>query len=1331
MQITDDDDGNNKQPTATTDGGEGSSTPKKTEVDKSLQILAEAADVDALANKIANKNKKTTEDGVQPSQGSPSVDDDDASDEKEDSNSKSVADDSKEEEDGAKSDDKPGGDNEAVDHDTAAVESGKEEKNDTPSTARPTDAAIKEEVVEDTQEKKKTEEEPQPLPNERFFPKRPKRRQSGSSSFDDSSSLVYIDPNEYKQKFCIPKITKKKRSEEEYKAMELILKQGVTMGNSIEHDDDDDDDDEEGGGGGSKEGIAKNQGGQEGREEDQGQDATTTADADDTDGMMKSKEEEIHQMKLKLAELERRRSATAGGGGGGGGGVHKQVATGVPLRDTTQSSTLSAMLEAQQRRRRSSNAWETMSLTSFPMDSPNPFKDVIGSRQDFFTKGVGSVGGMTPIPDGGRQVLGADDIMNNMLNRRDNYSINDRLGMLNNMSDVELKKRMMEMVAGASAGGGSGGGGGMVGGGMMGMGGGGGDFGTTTAAAGGNKRKLDDAGSSPSSPNPGPKKSFLQRERIMDAEMRNHMMEALLSGSNANGPRSAGGGGGGSGDMNSMMNNRPNSSSSQFMNTPVESSMGVGFNNQDGMLMSQAQAMQQARMMAAKFPSLMSPNEGGGGGGLGVGGGGMMGGNMNMMMGMQNNMNNMGGYPGMSSTGDVNDSSFKKTSKTSSSATKTPKGKATPSASSKKKGKQKQSSKELVASVLASTGIDKPKRPFSAYNLFFQLEREFIKNEISEGRNPSDDPVIKDAMAHAEKEKEKGKDAKKTDDEKVPLNVENPVDKDELKAHIKKNEQSASRFYIDPLLPERYTQIKLDKYWYSIGHKQKRKHRKTEGGSVGFIELTKMVSARWKRIGKTDPDVKEYCQKLADLELVQYKVEMDAYKKAAKEAEIKIAMEEMESRPPVLIQGSAKLTAKKTSSATKKGSKKKKGKKAADDDNDDRPSTPHDANMNQQGYTGDMSSMSLLNMARFTDLAKFSGLNTPGFLSGLNTPGNNSIMPGFCGDAGQDVGRGLPPPPFGGDGADNNSSGAGNDVANRAGDRARMAAEMNEGHMNNGLMNDEEATMARVRMALQMGNTQMAEQLLKSLQEQNDHNMMQMASNFQTSRGGQSSGSSSQDDALAKLAKADARSRMQMEMLATGGGMSGSNQGGGFGSSMRSMMTNQQQGSFSSGGVGGNDDSRFDVEVDRFLSTLKKKIKDNRSMQMGGAADGGSMGTGNFSQAEQMMMMNMINRGNSGGSESRAEIMARMMRNMASGNARSGGSDMPEVSPEIMQEMMRRTMTASGGGNTTSPNNTMDNMTMPRPPFGTNDFQRQQGGSQGGGSGGGGGRGGNNNQWQV
>jgi hypothetical protein len=280
-------------------------------------------------------------------------------------------------------------------------------------------------------------------------------------------------------------------------------------------------------------------------------------------------------------------------------------------------------------------------------------------------------------------------------------------------------------------------------------------------------------------------------------------------------------------------------------------------------------------------------------------------------------------------------------------------------------------------------------------------------------------------------------------------------------------------------------------------------------------------------------------------------------------------------------------------------------------------------------------------------------------------------------------------------------------------------------------MNDEEATMARVRMALQMGNTQMAEQLLKSLQEQNDHNMMQMASNFQTSRGGQSSGSSSQDDVLAKLAKADARSRMQMEMLA-GGGMSGSNQGGGFGSSMRSMMMNQQQGSFSSGGVGGNDDSRFDVEVDRFLSTLKKKIKDNRSMQMGGAADGGSMGTGNFSQAEQMMMMNMMNRGNSGGSESRAEIMARMMRNMASGNARSGGSDMPEVSPEIMQEMMRRTMAASGGGNTTSPNNTMDNMTMPRPPFGTNDFQRQQGGNQGqGGGSGGGGGGGNNNQWQV
>merc|ERR1712232_445229 len=76
-----------------------------------------------------------------------------------------------------------------------------------------------------------------------------------------------------------------------------------------------------------------------------------------------------------------------------------------------------------------------------------------------------------------------------------------------------------------------------------------------------------------------------------------------------------------------------------------------------------------------------------------------------------------------------------------------------------------------------------------------------------------------------------------------------------------------------------------DKHWYSVGHKQKRKHRKTQG-SCGFIELTKMVSARWKLVDKTEPYVKQYCQALADMELELYKKEMANYKLLVKKAEL-------------------------------------------------------------------------------------------------------------------------------------------------------------------------------------------------------------------------------------------------------------------------------------------------------------------------------------------------------------------------------------------------------------------------------------------------------------
>merc|ERR1712194_587010 len=91
-----------------------------------------------------------------------------------------------------------------------------------------------------------------------------------------------------------------------------------------------------------------------------------------------------------------------------------------------------------------------------------------------------------------------------------------------------------------------------------------------------------------------------------------------------------------------------------------------------------------------------------------------------------------------------------------------------------------------------------------------------------------------------------------------------------------------SRYFCDPNIPLRYAHLQLEKHWYSVGHKQKRKHRKTRG-SCGFIELTKMVSCRWKVIDTSDPHVKHRYKRLVnDLELqAKMKARIQAMDEAA------------------------------------------------------------------------------------------------------------------------------------------------------------------------------------------------------------------------------------------------------------------------------------------------------------------------------------------------------------------------------------------------------------------------------------------------------------------
>lgn len=134
-------------------------------------------------------------------------------------------------------------------------------------------------------------------------------------------------------------------------------------------------------------------------------------------------------------------------------------------------------------------------------------------------------------------------------------------------------------------------------------------------------------------------------------------------------------------------------------------------------------------------------------------------------------------------------------------------------------GKKKRSHKKKPA--------DMPRRPLSAYNLFFSEERERILKEI-DGGGDKDDSSKKE-----EKEEEKAV-AEEEDESKKP------------------------KALLRPLIPNQ---------------KKRRPHRKTHG-KISFQELARMVGERWKAL---DDERRKYYQNLAAEDMKRQKHAMEEY----------------------------------------------------------------------------------------------------------------------------------------------------------------------------------------------------------------------------------------------------------------------------------------------------------------------------------------------------------------------------------------------------------------------------------------------------------------------
>ena len=128
---------------------------------------------------------------------------------------------------------------------------------------------------------------------------------------------------------------------------------------------------------------------------------------------------------------------------------------------------------------------------------------------------------------------------------------------------------------------------------------------------------------------------------------------------------------------------------------------------------------------------------------------------------------------------------------------------------------------------------DMPRRPLSAYNLFFSEERERILKEI-------------DAKEGGESE---GK-----EEEKTPKTEEGESEKE----GNEDNEEKKPKALLRPLIPSQ---------------KKRRPHRKTHG-KISFQQLARMVGERWKAL---DTDRRKYYQDLANEDMKRQKAAMEAY----------------------------------------------------------------------------------------------------------------------------------------------------------------------------------------------------------------------------------------------------------------------------------------------------------------------------------------------------------------------------------------------------------------------------------------------------------------------